>query len=405
MTRNVTDFLTRFALPLVAGGEASIGKPISGIDFEEMSRNLVHASVPIVAIDDARTEVVSTLVVRPPSFVFDTDELALVVALHNLLFLAHPRADGWLVTDRARRRVLEGAYVFASQPLSKNRTRNLARHGLLHNIFDLSRKDISLRWWTGSAEFVGQAPPKRLTRWRGIRQVHEEISVASFRDLLGDPEIAPVLITLLRRSPITQLFTIDQEGPRLHWEDAAFLLRDAEIARSVAYQTIAGTSPDERVARCARMAAAFDQMLERGPSEADVRAVVAFLVYVATLLAVAELDESPRSHRENKHVSVLLSTVLASERAGARPRGLATFMALPAAAALADPIFAEVPGVSEEPALGARWRAQCAQALAGVGEGVVTSLAERLRRHLRPLLSAPVDTHTGAANRAPASYR
>ena len=395
MARDVADFLSRFALPLVAGGEVAIGKPIGGAEFEEMSRNLAHASVPIVAIDEARTEVVSTLVVRPPSFVFDVDELALVASVHNLLFLAHPRADGWMVTDSAKRRVLEGAYAFASRPLTTSRVRNLARHGLLHNLFDLSRKDVTLRWWTGSAAFVGQAPPTRLRRWQSVRRVREEVEVASFQDLLGEPEIAPVLITLLRRSPITQLFTIDQDGPRLHWEDAAFLLRDAEICRAIAYKTVAGDqnisggSPESKVARPARMAAAFDQMLERAPSEADVRTVTAFLIYLATLLALAEVDESPRSKRRGaQRVSPLLSAVLSADKAGARPRGLATFFALPTAAAMIDPIFSEVPGVSEEPALGSVWRAHCRQAKAGLGDGVIASLAERMRRHVRPLLAA-----------------
>lgn len=389
MSRSVTDFLERFALPLVAGGEARVGKPISGSELELMAHDLGHASVPIVAIDEARHEVLSELVIRPPALVFDADELSLIASIHNLLFLSHPRSDGWMATERARRRVLEAAYVFASRPLSRSRTRNLARHGLLHNVFDLKRRDIKLKWWTGSAEFVGQSPPPRLLRWRGMRRVQEEVEFATFSDLLGDPELAPVLVTLLRRSPITQLWTIDHDGPRLHWEDAAFLLRDAELARAIAYRAIEGTTAGV-VARCARMAAAFDQMLERGPSEADVRVVAAFLVYLNTLLVVRELDATPRAQRNQaaSRPSPLLANVLAPDRAGSRPRGLSTFFALPSSAARIDPSFEEVPGLRADPALKECWDKHRRQAVAGVGDGVIASLSDRLRRHMKPLLAA-----------------
>ena len=112
--RSAADFLGSFALPLVAGGEAVVGKPLSIPEVEEMARNLGHASEAIVAIDEARDQVLAELVVRPPALVFDADELLLVAAIHNLLFLAHPRADTWSVTDSSKRKVLETAYALAS---------------------------------------------------------------------------------------------------------------------------------------------------------------------------------------------------------------------------------------------------------------------------------------------------
>ena len=40
----------------------------------------------------------------------------------------------------------------------------------------------------------------------------------------------------------------------------------------------------------ARLAAAFEQMLERAPDEADVRAVAAFLVHLNALFCLGELN-------------------------------------------------------------------------------------------------------------------
>lgn len=381
--RTAAEFLEEFALPLVAGGEAVVGRPLSVAEVEEMARQLPHASEPIVAIDDARHQVLAELVVRPPALVFDADELLLVAAIHNLLFLSHPRTDSWTVTDAAKRKVLETAYAFASQPLPRTRMRVLARHGLLHNIFDLRRYDIRLSWWTGSAEYFGQKPPARLLAWRNLRRVREEVTVAEFSELLGDPAITPVLLALLRRSPLTQLVTIDADGPRLHWEDAAFILRDAELARAVAYQAIAGDTASDRVASPARLAAAYEQMLERAPSEPDVRAVTAFLVYLNALFALSEIEDTPRGAKPPLK-SPLLSKVLAAEKAGSRPRGLATFFALPAAVARVDALLCEPPGLRDEPGWGEYWDQFRHEANQAVGDGVITSLAERLRRHLTP---------------------
>lgn len=386
--RSAEDFLARFCLPLVQGGEAAVGKPLSAADVDEMARQLPHATEPLVAIDEARTEVLSELVVRPPALVFDVDELLLCAAIHNLLFLSHPRTESWTVTETGERRVLESAYVFASQPLSRNRIRILARHGLLHNLFALRRYDLKISWWTGSAEFFGQKPPSRLVTWKNLRRVREEVSVADFSQLLGEAELAPVLATLLRRSPLTHLLSITAEGPRLVWEDAAFLLRDPELARAIAYETIEGETPAEVTAAPARLAAAFDQMLERQPPEEDVRAVAAFLIYLGALLALGESEAAPRAARSGVAKSALLGAVLAPERAGSRPRGLATFFALPAAAAAIDERLAEPPGLREEEDWATRWDVHRRQAAEALGDGVISSLTDRLRRHLAGVLDS-----------------
>ena len=70
------DFLTGFVKPLVAGGELHIGAPISLADLDRWDYELPHASVESVEVDDARTAVLSTLVVRPPAFLLENEELS-----------------------------------------------------------------------------------------------------------------------------------------------------------------------------------------------------------------------------------------------------------------------------------------------------------------------------------------
>ena len=381
MARELAEILQRFVLPLVRGGDVAVGRPISLEELPELEAQIPHCSPQLAPVDDARTEVIAELVVRPPALVFDMDELSLAACVHNLLFLVHPRADTWSVSSSARRRVIETAQEMASRPLSHSRSRVLARHGLLHNLFRLNRVDTKISWWTGSATFLGQKPPTRLRTWRGLRRVREEQTVASYEDLLGTVEVAPVVSALMRRAPVTQLLAMTREGPPLFWEDAVFLLRDAELARAVAYRSIRGSEPRQVVAAPARFAAAFEQMLERAPAEADVRAVAAFLVHLNALLAMTEAGD-----RELGPRSPLLSAVLSPERAGQRQRGLATFFAMPAALSMVDPRLAIPPGVEEDTVLAERWMRHRAQVLEGVGDAVVDTLAGRLRRHLTAAL-------------------
>ena len=388
---HVRDFLTRFVRPLVAGGEVHVGPPISSGELDRWERELDDASVELAAVDDARHAVASTLVCRPPAFILETDDLQLATGLHNALFLVHPRAEEWSVSDRTRRKIIDTALAQVSRPLTRNRARVMARHALLHNLFHLTRNDITVSWWTGRARFQGQKPPARLTAWRGVRRVREDVTVVDFEELLAVPDTAPVIATLLRRTPLTQLLDSHPGAPPLHWEDAVFLLRDAELARAVAYRLVADGAPREQVVGPARLAAAFEQMLERAPDEADVRAVAAFLVHLAALFCFGEIGL-----REPGAKSPLISTVLAAEAAGQRPRGLAALFALPNAIASVDPRLAVPPGMAALPALAARWRVHRAQTAELLGDAVIDALAARLRRHLRfgPRERDPADVVT-----------
>ncbi|HTR51454.1 MAG TPA: hypothetical protein VMJ10_12150 [Kofleriaceae bacterium] len=375
---HVREFLDKFVRPLVGGGELHVGPPIPVADVDRWEHELSDASVELVAVDDARTAVLSTLVVRPPALVLDRDELALAAGLHDALFLVHPRAERWSVSDRQRRRIIDTALSLVSQPLSGHRTRVLARHALLHNLLRLTRDDITVTWWTGRARFQGQKPSRRLTAWRGVRRVREEVSVVRFDELLAVPDTAPIIATLMRRTPLTQLLDNEQGAPPLHWEDAVFLLRDPELARAIAYRLVPDASPRDQVAGPARLAAAFEQMLERAPDEADVRAVAAFLVHLNALYCFGELNL-----REPGAKSPLISTVLGLDAIGQRPRGLATLFALPGALASVDPRLARPPGLDQQPQLAARWAAHRAQVAELLSDSVLDALANRLKRHVR----------------------
>lgn len=389
----VAGFLERFVRPLIAGGDLHVERPITTADLRRFERDLDAAAVEQVAADDARGHVLAELVVRPPPQLLDGDDLALAAGLHNALVLAHPDADGALVTDRIRRKIAGAALRMVSQPLTSDRRRVLARHGLLHNLLNLGRIDVTVAWWTGRARFFGQRPPSRLTAMSGLRRVREETARAGFDELLAAPEVAPVLAALLRRSPLTQLLVHHPIAPPLHWEDATFLLRDAEIARAVAYAAIRPSEPRAQVAGPARFAAAFEQMIERSPAAPDVRVVAAFLVHLCGLLAISEARSDDSGAR-----SALLAAVFGGGVGSSRPRGLLTLLALPQALQRVAPELATPPGILAEPAWRRRWEVHRAQVAEVVGPAHVDGLVARLARHLggaRP--PAPVDAPPPAA--------
>jgi hypothetical protein len=390
----VNDFLTKFVKPLVAGGELHIGAPIPAADVARWEHDLDNASVELVAVDDARANVLSTLVVRPPALVLERDELALAAGLHNALFLVHPRAELWSVSDRQRRKIIDTALALVGQPLTRHRTRVMARHALLHNLFHLKRSDVKVSWWTGHARFQGQRPSRRLTAWKSVRRVREEETIVGFDELLAVPDTAPVVATLLRRTPLTQLVDSHPGAPPLHWEDAVFILRDAELARAVAYRIIPDGPARDQIAGPARLAAAFEQMLERAPDESDIRAVAAFLVHLSALFCLGEINM-----REQNARSPLISQVLASEAAAQRPRGLTTLFALPGALATVDPRLATPPGMDGP--LAARWSVHRTQTAELLSDAVIDALAQRLRRHLRGDRRDPAEVVTLPTSASP----
>ena len=391
-------FLTSFVLPLVRGGELHIGTPISVDDVNELDGEIPHQSALAEEVDDARHTVVSTLLARPPGIILERDDLALAAALHNALLLAHPDVDRFAVTQKQRQRIADTGMLLAAQPMTTDLRRVLSRHGLLHNIFAITRRDISLSWWSGRANFYGQAPPARLTTWRSVRRVHEDKSEASFDELISREGALPIAATLLRRSPLTQLLTTHISAPVAHWEDAAFLLRHIEFARAVAYIAVGDGDAAAASGHAARLAAGFDQMLERMPPVADVRAVAAFLVHLAALFAAAE------QHLPSKETSPMVASALAAtgEHRSTRPRGLSTLLALPTALAIVAPELAAPPGIDSEPQLARRWNVQRAQVAAGIGTPVIDALVDRLGRHLGSPAGLPPKNSAEPLNNADA---
>jgi hypothetical protein len=413
------DLLGRFVLPLVAGGDLRVGEPVAPSALARWEVELGAAGPLLVTIDEARAAVASLLVVRPPPIVFGETELRLAVAQHAALVLAHPRTRGLFSRKGRRELAAFAAALGQSIPPPYGPSELLSRHTLLARLFELTRVDTRLRWWTGKAEFRGLEPPPRLLRWRKLRRVRTETSELGISEVLAGEETRPVIAALLTASPLTDLLSLDGTGrrwPPFRWGSQLQVLRDTELARAVAYRWLGdlgrgadGNPPRLRAAAAA--SAAWEQtlatpleLLPRAraapPSSreapvrmapllslpprpappldaADVRAVTAFLVYLNALCAVAE-----SSAGELDAPSALVGASLAARRGPelAQPEatGLRLFFCVPDVAARCDPDLAAPPGLAGEPRAARRWAAHRAQVRAALGEERLAQLARRL---------------------------
>ena len=103
----------------------------------------------------------------------------------------------------------------------------MARHALLHNLFHLTRTRHD-RVVVDRARAVSGPEAAAAARRveRRAPRARRASSIVDFDELLAVPDTAPIVATLLRRTPLTQLLDSHPGAPPLHWEDAVFVLRD-----------------------------------------------------------------------------------------------------------------------------------------------------------------------------------
>src|SRR5262249_58644986 len=93
----------------------------------------------------------------------------------------------------------------------------LSRHTLLACLYALHRIDVHVSWWTGRADYRGQAPPKRLLLWPSVRRVREERTEIPVTDVLAGAAPAALLL-LAAATPLTHALALGAgHPPRFRW--------------------------------------------------------------------------------------------------------------------------------------------------------------------------------------------
>lgn len=227
--QGLESFLTTFVLPLVTGGQCEVSDPFDLADAQQFSQALPHCSFETEAIDKARRQVLAKVVCNPNPFLFSENDLRLSMAVHNFLVLVHPRIS----ISLKKKKMLIGTvkkWIFAETKFDAGVLQS--RHGLLHGLLQLHRRDQVLTWWTGKARFLGEEPPARLLRWGRIRRVSSDVSEQPIFGLL-DEELLALYSLILTRTPLTLLLSTDEHPLAYSWRHLLPVLFDKALSRAV----------------------------------------------------------------------------------------------------------------------------------------------------------------------------
>ena len=227
MSWNLSDFLDRFVLPLLGGGQLTVGVPVRPSEVRAMGEELVRAPIP--DLEYVRLRQAQNVVSEPILEEAGVDELGLWAALHNMLLLDHPeRSRVW--TRRITWRRLEAASrTFLTLGQAGSFAEALARHVAVGPFLELVRRDIVILTLEGEERYIGQPVPRRRLRY-GRRD-----ELVTWLEDGHSHEVVRLMPDVLWASPITCMLrpTLAPEG----WSPlvAAPFLADRAFARAVTY--------------------------------------------------------------------------------------------------------------------------------------------------------------------------
>ena len=236
-----------FLGPLVVGGTMFPGKLFGGKQALTIGDHRQPSDVELLS----RTELARVRVARKIAPI-DTlepgpnrDEWALAAVLHDMVQSTHPSFDA-VFRRSGPRRILE----VADKTLERIRAPvnvgdALSRHTWFSRMFDVTRTDVDLRWWTGSERFLGTEPPKRLTAWPELRRVSETRTPRPLMDLptsgaaVDADRFTSVTEAFLRKTPLTDLATVSRSAPAFAWTHENLSLCSTHSGRTIATRALA----------------------------------------------------------------------------------------------------------------------------------------------------------------------
>ena len=234
-----------FLAPLVLGGEMRPIKAFGGknalsigdrgpIDQDLLSRTqlarvrLARKLVPIDRFEPAPTG----------------NEWALAAMLHDLVQAAHPGFNAVFRRSGPKRLLEVIEKTLDRIPPPRTAGDALSRHTWLSRMFDLTRTDVQVKWWTGSETFLGEEPPTRLTAWPELRRVQQTRTPRPLMDLptsggaVDLMRFSSVVETILSRTPLTDLATIDRVQPLFTWRHETLTVCATNAGRTLVLRAL-----------------------------------------------------------------------------------------------------------------------------------------------------------------------
>jgi hypothetical protein len=241
-----------FLAPLVIGGKMQPGHPIGGKLALAMEKER-----PLIDIDTvshvalARVRLARRLAPVDRFDAIEAEEWAMAAVLHDIVQSTHP---GFNAAFRRKlpNKLLDICEATLEQiPAPVNVGAALSRHTLFSRLFQITRTDIDLKWWTGSAHFKGEDVPARLKAWPEVRRVIEDHHP---RPLMTLPEsggsvdaskFAGLVQAFLKKSPLTDLITAARPQPLFWWTPETLALVSTRAGRTLVLRALR-SSPQRR---------------------------------------------------------------------------------------------------------------------------------------------------------------
>ena len=233
-------FVSRFLVPLVAGGRLAIERPLSRRTIEALARARAQGSDPVETAATGRLAVsrhalLTALMVHAPTPALDEATWRIGGAVHNLLALTHPTIAGGVGGDARVGRVAAEAVALAALGPPGSLATTLERHSLLARLPEIVRLDRTVHYWLGQKTFVGRPPPGRILALPNVRNVHVETARRSWLREVGVPAAArPAFLALTQASPLGEALDPFRLDPPPSWGRLLTVLRFPPIARLVA---------------------------------------------------------------------------------------------------------------------------------------------------------------------------
>lgn len=288
-------FVSRFLLPLVAGGRVAIERPLSRRGVEALARATTMGAEPGEAaagerLSTARHLLLAALVPRSPAPALDEATWRIGGAVHNLLALTHPAIAAGVGADARVSRVASEAVALAALGPPPTLRAALERYSLLARLPEVVRLDRTVHYWLGQRTFVGRPPPPRILALPSVRGVRVVTARRSWLREVGVPAAArPAFLALIEASPLGEALDPLRLDPPPSWGRLLSVLRFPAIARLVAarlHELGVGRSGDALGEALYRFVSRQDEGGGPGPTPEAVAFAIEFLAHLAWLEVV-----------------------------------------------------------------------------------------------------------------------
>jgi len=238
-----------FLGPLVVGGKMQPGRPIGGKLAMMMEKERPLVDIDLVAhVALARVRLARRLAPVDRFDAPEAHEWALAAVLHDIVQSTHP---GFNAAFRRKlpNKLLDMCEATLDQiPGPETVGQALSRHTLFSRLLQITRTDVDLKWWTGSAHFKGEDVPARLKAWPEIRRVMEDhhprplMTLPEYGSAVEPSKFASMVQLFLRKTPLTDLITAARPNPLFWWTPETLSLVSTRAGRTLVLRALRSSS-------------------------------------------------------------------------------------------------------------------------------------------------------------------